>query len=258
MVKIIKVISLVIIALVFLARVAEAQENSAKWKSRTVWRVNNGQKLIALTFDDGPKPEFSQKLVDILDRYAVKATFFITGFEAEKEPDEIIRLDSMGHEIGNHTYHHQPLEGLDRAVIENEIRRTNQVIYRIIKKTPRYLRPPGGGYDERVVDILESLGMKTVNWTVNARDYVRMEKGFAIEEDYDRLAREVTERVMKQVTPGAIILFHNGPVQTVRALPQIIQGLKKQGYAMVTLSRLLADGTSVKRFGRLIGFKDRE
>ena len=197
--------------------------------------------MVALTFDDGPKAEFSLPVLDVLDQYGVKATFFVIGRDAEEEPDVILRMAEQGHEIGNHSYSHPQLERLSQKRIARELRKTNQVIQSIIGVSPTLFRAPGGGQGERVLREVRRQGLQAVAWTINTADYVTDSDEFQVDEPGEEVASRMVSLVSQGLCPGAIILFHNGGEPTVLALPRIIQLLKKRGYRCVTMSALLKE-----------------
>lgn len=206
-----------------------------------VWNGDPNRKVVALTFDDGPKPEFCQPILDILDRYGAKATFFVVGSEAKDNPDLIMRMNESGHEIGNHTYSHVPLKGMPAGQALTDIQKCSQVIYDITGEQPKYFRPPGGEYNAGIARGLKMMGLTTVYWTLNADDYTDISPGYEVPEDYQAMSKALTKRVVDKVSSGAIILMHNGSEQTVRALPFILDELKSKGYAFVTISDLLKE-----------------
>ncbi|MCX5726519.1 MAG: polysaccharide deacetylase family protein, partial [Candidatus Saganbacteria bacterium] len=205
---------------------------------------NLARQVVALTFDDGPKPEFSQRILNILDLYGIKATFFVVGKEAREQPDEVYRMYDSGQEIGSHTYSHASLMGLSEKEIKIEIEKLDGLIYEITGQRPKYFRPPGGAYDGRILGIVKDHGMSLVLWDLNSSDYDSESEEFEIDKDYDALAKELADRVIKKAKNGSIILLHNGSSQTIKALPAIIEGLRAGGFAFVTISELLNPGES--------------
>lgn len=209
-----------------------------------IWKGPSNSPMVALTFDDGPKPESSQKILDILTKYAVKATFFVVGRDAKEFPDIIMRMNEEGHEIGNHTFSHKNVSGMTVTSLKNELKRTNEVIFDIIGKNPKYFRPPGGDYVFRSRYVASKCGLDQVNWSVNTGDFVKLTKEFDIDEDYAAAANMLADEVVRMTGCGDIILFHNGSEKTIRALPVIIERLKAQGFEFVTVSKLIAKGKS--------------
>jgi peptidoglycan/xylan/chitin deacetylase (PgdA/CDA1 family) len=210
-------------------------------EAKPVWNGNKARNVVALTFDDGPKPEYCQPIFEILDKYGAKATFFVVGKEAEGSPDLILRMEDSDHEIGNHTYSHVSVKDMPVGEALRDIQRCSEVIYNITGKQPKYFRPPGGGYNKGISEGLKKMGLKTVYWSLNAVDYIEMTPGYEVPEDYQAMAKELSKRIVDKVSPGAIILFHNGSEQTVIALPYILNELKNKGYGFVTISNLVEE-----------------
>ncbi len=210
-------------------------------EAKSLWNGDKTRKVVALTFDDGPKPEFCQHILDILDMYGASATFFVVGREARENPDLIMRMENSGHEIGNHTYSHEPLNGMSVGDALTDIQMCSEVIYDITGKQPKYFRPPGGGYNKGISKGLKRMGLKTVYWSLNAGDYNEITPGYEVPEDYQAEGMRLSKRIVDKVSPGAIILLHNGSEQTVKALPFILEELKEKGYGFVTISDLLEE-----------------
>ena len=187
---------------------------------------------VALTFDDGPSVPFTGQVLDILRRDRVHATFFLCGANAERYPELVRRILSEGHEIGNHTYSHPWLYLTSRERIAGEIDRTQDAIERITGRRPRLFRPPFGVRWFSLWPILRERGLTMVLWS---------DRGY----DGDRDARGIAKATLDQLSPGAIILLHDGfetraPAEvdrsaTVRALPAIIAGARKAGYTFAPI-----------------------
>ena len=192
------------------------------------------EKIVALTFDDGPDPRFSPEIVRILNNYRIKATFFVVGEQAEKYP-ELLKMEyDAGHEIANHSYTHRNMDSLDRTVVREEIMRTNGIIYKYTGQDVNWFRPPRCKYDLKVKQEAKYQGMDTVLWTSVAESKSTCNP------------EEMALLVAEQARPGGIILLHDSRLdrtKTVKALPMIIESLQLQGYRFVTLSELL-DRTS--------------
>ena len=207
-------------------------------EAKSVWNGNKSRNVVALTFDDGPKPEYCQTILDTLDKYGAKATFFVVGKEAEDNPDLIMRMYESGHEIGNHTYSHISVKDISKGKALGDIQKCSQVIYNITGEQPKYFRPPGGSTNSAIANGLKKMGLRTVYWSLNAADYIEMTPGYEVPDDYKAMAKELSTRVVDKVSPGTIILLHNGSEQTVIALPFILSELKTRGYGFVTLSNM--------------------
>lgn len=188
---------------------------------------------MALTFDDGPHPKYTPIILDILKEEGVSATFFAVGTNAEYYPDLIRRIESEGHELGNHTYNHNHVGKMTRAALAEDIQRCGDAIETITGKRPRYFRPPEGVCNSDVKEICEKNGMTIVIWSVDTRDWAHTP------------VREICENVRCHTKTGSIILMHdfigkNSP--TPEALRQIIPILRGLGYEFVTVSQLLDEG----------------
>jgi len=197
---------------------------------RIVRRGNTQPKQVALTFDDGPHPFATQKLLSVLRAHDVKATFFVVGKRAKLYP-ELIRMEiDDGHVVANHSMSHPNLLKMPPQEAAEEIAACGRIIREITGTSPRFFRPPGGQFDDGIVRAASEQGYITVLWTENPRDYDR--PGAAIIED----------RVMEHIDSGAVILLHDGVYQTMEVLPRIITRLKRDGYRFVTLDELIQTG----------------
>jgi len=192
------------------------------------WRGNTDEKLVAITFDDGPAPGITEGLLDTLVRESVPATFFVIGRHAADSPDLISKLAQAGMEIGNHSFSHPNLARATEAKIREELLRTSACVASITGTPPRWFRPPGGNLSDRVTRVAASLGMQGCMWTVNG-EHKELQGRNAL-----------VAQILSQVRPGAVILLHNGRQPTVAALPVLISELRRRGYRFVTVSELYA------------------
>lgn len=187
-------------------------------------------KRIALTFDDGPHPKKTPEILEILDKYGVKATFFVVGTNAEYYPELVKEEAVRGHEIANHSYSHSRLWERTEEEIKEEIARTDALIQKASGITPRLFRPPEGKYSESIVKTAKDMGKSIVIWTVDTLDWAKTP------------ADVMAENIKANVTNGSIILFHDftsKQAHTSEALEIIIPYLKSQGYEFVTVSELI-------------------
>lgn len=182
---------------------------------------------IAFTFDDGPKPVFTEELLEILKKYDAKATFFLTGKMVERFPELVLAIDRDGHEIGNHTYDHVNVTRLPKDALYIQLTNTKQVIRNVTGKSTRFFRPPGGDVNETVVRDAQGWGYQTAMWTINADD-TRVDD-----------PNVIVQWVVNRAKDGAIVLMHNGSEAGLEALPRILAILRGQGYRFVTLSEIL-------------------
>jgi peptidoglycan/xylan/chitin deacetylase (PgdA/CDA1 family) len=198
-------------------------------QDRTLWRGNPRRREIALTFDDGPSPLATPLLLAVLRRYDARATFFVIGEHARAYPYLLTAMAAGGNEVGDHTYHHPNMVTVGDDVASSEIASGADVIDRTAGLRAHWFRPPGGDYTANVAADARRLGLGLAMWTYNSGDWTLPP------------ARVVVERVLARAEPGAIMLMHNGTLNTVRALPAIIVELRRRGYALVTVSELARD-----------------
>ena len=184
-----------------------------------------GNKVIALTFDDGPGP-YTAHLLDILDQYGAKATFFLIGSKVSARANTLRRMQSRGHQLGNHSWSHPELPKLSVDQIAGEIDRTNEAIRQATGVKPSILRPPYGAVNGVVLEQLRLRNMSSILWSVDTRDWA------------DRNSQIVCSRAVAGAHPGAVILMHDIHQTSVNAVPCILSSLKQQGYSFVTIQRL--------------------
>lgn len=188
------------------------------------------EKVIALTFDDGPHPVYTDKILDVLARYNAKATFFVIGVNVKNYPEPFLRAVGEGHEIGNHTYDHKNLRGIGCDAVIEQLARSADLVYRLSDYGVSLMRPPQGAMDEELLSVAEELGYRVIIWDVDTRDWA------------SEPSEKIVQNVLKNADNGDIILFHDyhvGATNTVDALNVIIPTLQKQGYRFVTVSELL-------------------
>ncbi|MFE1443706.1 polysaccharide deacetylase family protein [Streptomyces sp. NPDC058739] len=187
-------------------------------------------KCIALTFDAGPS-ENSPRLLDILRREQVPATFFLLGKRhIDTYPELVRRMADEGHELASHTWTHRILTDLEPDEIRAELTRPNEEIARLTGRAVTLMRPPQGRTDDTVHEICRELGLSEVLWSVTAKDYKTNDPAL------------IRQRVLEQSSRDGIILLHDIYPGTVPAVPGIIKDLKERGYVFVTVPQLLAPG----------------
>lgn len=191
--------------------------------------VNTSRPVVALTFDDGPHPEYTPKLLDILRHHGVRATFYVIGRSVETYPEIARRIVAEGHEIANHTWSHPALPSISPARLDQEITKTSETIYRVTGRKPTNMRPPYGAINERVrQSLLQRHGLDVIMWSVDPLDWKR--PGASV----------VTQRMVDGAKPGGILLAHDIHPGTIEAMPSTISRLKAKGYGFATVSQLLA------------------
>jgi peptidoglycan-N-acetylglucosamine deacetylase len=185
-------------------------------------------RAVALTFDDGPSPRWTPKILRVLRRLQVGATFFMVGYLAERYPEVVREVIEAGMTVGNHSLNH-PYERPFEKLHDGQLRRQIQEAHRVLTElgtTPTIFRPPGGSWSREVLALAEEVGERTVLWSLDSLDARGLKPQI--------LAR----RVVKQAEPGAIILLHDGGgdrATTLRALPRIVRGLRARGISLQAL-----------------------
>ncbi len=186
-------------------------------------------KTVYLTFDDGPDPESTPKVLAILKRYGVQGTFFQQGAMVEAYPDVAKQVAADGNRIGNHSWDHPNLTKLSyNYLVTGQLQPTNAKIKAVTGQTPTCMRPTYGAVNDRVRGAIADEGMDVAMWDVDPRDWAR--PGSSV----------IVSRVLDRVYPGAVVLLHDAGgnrTQTLEALPKIIESLQSQGYAFGTMCR---------------------
>lgn len=205
---------------------ASAEEAGNVVDGRAILKMGKGSDLCALTFDDGPGPH-TERLMGILRERGIHATFFLVGKQINHHPDVVVRLRQEGHEIGNHTYSHHSLRHLSAEAQRAEIMSVQDALRRLGVEC-RYIRPPYGNYDANTVAIAREEGADIMLWSIDSMDW----------------SRKARIENMKTLFTGqklrGIFLFHDTHVQTVDAMPQILDRLIADGCRFVTVSEYLA------------------
>ncbi len=186
----------------------------------------NLSKKVALTFDDGPDPYYTELLLDGLKERKVQATFFVTGIHAEQNPKIIARMYAEGHLVGNHTYSHIQLKTSNREKYKEELLKTSQILQDITGEPVQFVRPTYGTWDKKLE---KELDMLPVMWTVDPRDWCQSS------------AACIARSVVTKVKEGDIILLHDQYDPSVKAALMIVDELKKQGYEFVTVDKMLLE-----------------
>lgn len=189
-------------------------------------------KVVALTFDDGPKPPFTPQIVKILKEMYATATFFMLGKQVAAYPELVREVQQAGFQIANHSWSHHQLHRAPEDIVIRELDDTRNLIFPITNYEPRWFRPPYGSTSQALLDITARRGYRLVKWNVDSRDWELGE------------AEAVVNMVMSNAWPGAIVLMHDGGgdrTKTVQALPKIIQKFRAQGYSFVTLDQLVGE-----------------
>lgn len=195
-----------------------------------VYNVDTEEKVIAISFDAAWGCANTEELMNILDRYDVKTTFFLVGFWAEKYPELVQELVSRGHEIGNHSATHPHMAQLSAAQIREELRKCSDLVKSITGSPTTLFRPPYGEYNDTVVKVAREEGYECVQWNVDSLDW----KNLGTE--------QMVQQCTKSVHPGDIVLFHNDSKYILEALPRILEYYTQAGYKIIPVSQLLLEG----------------
>lgn len=216
---------LIIMSYPFTATAAEGRDN-------VVTRCDtNGKKYIALTFDDGPSRKYDREILDILDKYSVKATFFAVGENMVRYPMLCAEIAARGHEIGNHTFSHKKLKTQADSELLYELSLTSRLIRTVCNRECSLFRPPEGFVNNVVSTAATESGYTIVLWSIDTLDWT------------GRDADAIVRTVEKEAENGAIILCHDSVYKngkTVSAIDRFIPMLQKEGYVFVTVGELLS------------------
>lgn len=200
-------------------------------KPQAVYKVDTDKKVVALTFDISWGNKVPEPVLDVLEREKVtKATFFLSGPWTLRHPEIAKRIHRMGFEIGNHGHLHKDFSNYPNSWIVQQVGLSEKAIQQVTGVKTKLIRTPNGDINPRVIQCLNDLGYTVIQWNTDSLDW----KNPGVQ--------AIRDRVLKRVVPGDIILMHasDSSKQIVEALPQIIAGLRAQGYQFVTVSELLA------------------
>ncbi|MDK2820338.1 MAG: hypothetical protein PWP31_303 [Clostridia bacterium] len=198
------------------------------WHKKIIRQFPGAGHKVAITFDDGPRPEWTERYLRVLEAKGARATFFVVGAQAPKNADLVRAILASGNEVGNHSWSHSFLGKVPEDVVRADISKSMEVLEKITGQPIKYFRPPYGSISPQLVAAAESLGVKTVTWSIDPRDWAKP------------LPEKIVNHVMNRVQNGSIILLHEGHPGTLVALPLLINKLQEKGYELVTLSELLS------------------
>ncbi len=201
-----------------------------------LYQAPTQEKVVALTFDDGPYPPYTAQVLKVLADKQVQATFFVVGENARALPHLVQEEQQAGHLIGIHSYEHKDMLRLSSGEIAAQLREAKAVVASITGEEPRYFRPPHGFHDWRVMGAAREANLTVVNWSALGKDWTNPG------------VDTIVNNVMSRVGPGSIILLHDGDSphkvskreQTVAALPILIDRLRSEGYSFVTVDHMLS------------------
>ncbi|MBQ9932100.1 MAG: polysaccharide deacetylase family protein [Firmicutes bacterium] len=192
-----------------------------------VYSVDTDAKKVAISFDAAWGNEHTEAILDILDQYNVKTTFFLVDFWAKDFPEDVKAIAARGHEVESHSATHPDMANLSPEKIREELNATAETIEGLTGKPPTLFRPPFGSYNNTLMETAEELGYHVIQWSVDSLDWK------------DISADEVVSRVTGNIQPGSIVLFHNNAETVEEYLPRILEDLQSQGYEIVPVGQLI-------------------
>lgn len=220
--------------------------NNVSGRELPIYSVDTKEKKVALTFDAAWGNEDTQRILDILTKYDIHVTFFVTGGWAAQYSDDVKAILKAGHDLGNHSESHKNMSQLSKEEQQKEIMTVHNKVKELTGYEMQFFRPPYGDYDNVVIKTAKECGYYSIQWSVDSLDW----------KDYG--VNSIVETVLnnEQLDNGAIILMHNGAKYTKEALEEIITGLQSKGYEIVPLSQLIykeefhmnADGRQIQNY----------
>ncbi|MGE5494238.1 MAG: polysaccharide deacetylase family protein [Burkholderiales bacterium] len=193
-----------------------------------ICRVATDEKMVALTFDTAfGDADYTRQILDVLDKESAKATFFVMGLWADQNQEATANMAAMGHEIANHSMNHTRYPDMTANEVLSDASEASDKIFQLTGCDPKVIRMPYGAFNSETVSALENKGYVPVKWSLDSKDW----KGGD--------AKAIADEVLSKVKSGDIIMFQNNMPATPEALPEIILGLREDGYKLVTVSELL-------------------
>ncbi len=200
---------------------------NASSRKLPIYSVDRNDDKISISFDCAYGADYTVELLDVLDKYNVKCTFFAVEFWVKKYPEMVVEIINRGHEIGTHSKTHPNMSKLNKTQIKEELESSINAITALTNGAITLFRPPYGDYDNEVIEVAESLNLYTIQWDVDSLDWKNLS------------ASEIASRVINKTKSGSIILCHNNGLHTAKALPTILATLQEKGYEFVPISELI-------------------
>ena len=194
-----------------------------------IYCVERKDPVVAISFDASWGADKTIAILDILDKYHVKTTFFLVGGWVDKYPDMLQEISARGHEIGNHSDTHAHMNKLSEQQIRNELRIMSDKVEKLIGVRPTLFRPPYGEYNDRVITVARAEGYQAVQWSIDSLDWK------------DRGTQDIIKQCTHRVENGDIVLFHNDSNDIVNALPTVIEHYQALGFRIIPVSQILLD-----------------
>ncbi|WP_353092558.1 polysaccharide deacetylase family protein [Tissierella praeacuta] len=228
----VRLLIILCVALVFLVYITVQTTGNiasvfAPTRELPIYSVEIPEKKIAISFDAAWGNEYTNSILDTLDKYNIKSTFFLVGFWADKYPDDVKEIAKRGHDIGNHSTTHPNMTELSPEKILEEINTTGAKIEELTGKKSILFRPPFGDYNDNLIRICRENGYYAIQWDVDSLDWKELG------------VQPVVDRVTRNVRNGSIVLFHNNAKYISEYLPLVIERLQESGYEIVPISELI-------------------
>lgn len=195
-----------------------------------IYSVKTPAKKVAISFDATWGTDLTDEILDILASHGIATTFFLAGYWVDKHPDYVVKIAAAGHELGNHSYSHPHMNTLNEQGIGYELQKNGDLILDLTGQRTTLFRPPFGEYNNLVISTASALGYHTIQWSVDSLDWKNL------------TSNQIYDRVMDQIRPGSIVLFHNAAPGTPGAIRRLIPDLLARGYEIVPVSQLLHKG----------------
>lgn len=203
---------------------------AATQRQLPIYCVEKDYKVLSISFDAAWGADNTQAILDILEKYKVRCTFFVVGNWADQYPEQAKAIVDSGNELMNHSNAHDHYNSLTAEQITADVQLCNDKIEALTGVRPTLIRCPFGEYDDHVIRAIRAMGMEPIQWSVDSLDWKNIGSD------------EITKRILDKVEPGAIVLFHNAGLHTPEALPEILEALLGQGYTFVPISELICTG----------------
>lgn len=196
-------------------------------KKLPIYCVDTKDKKVAISFDASWGNEHTEPILDILDQYKIKSTFFLVSMWVDKYPEDVKEIKARGHEIGNHSSTHPDMTKLSKEQMVQELTSMEAKVEKLTGEKPSLFRPPFGAYSNNVLEACEEKDYHVIQWDVDSLDWKNIS------------ADEIVRRVTEKVKPGSIVLFHNNAEHVEEYLPIILEALQKDGYQIVPIGTLI-------------------
>lgn len=220
-------VAVFIIGAAVTAQSVKAAKTAAAKKLLPIYGVDTDENKVAISFDAAWGSDKTEAILDILDNYGVKATFFLVGFWVDKNPDLVKEIASRGHLVGNHSDNHPHFNKLSLDEMRMETETTAEKITALTGEEVKFFRAPFGEYNDTLLAYLDESGVKCIQWTVDTLDW----KGIS--------GKEIADRVLNNAKSGSIILCHNNSDHILDALPVVLLGLQNKGLSFVRMDELV-------------------